>query len=200
MAGSGTVSSDKVRQERSEAVFEHQTCLPDVTSGRPRTSETWEWTFQDSFQKPFLDANAILVDRVAIDQLIGAGAVGSAFGDGSSYAAINALRHLADYMIEILYASSGHSTIGYELHARVQDNPHRLGCRQRQQPQHSRVGTAQGALPIRTGGGFIDLEEENEDRAGPHGFRLRYRTPPSPYQVANQLAYNVMNALADAWR
>ncbi|KAF0114150.1 MAG: hypothetical protein FD149_1924 [Rhodospirillaceae bacterium] len=208
VTGQGTRSGGPhppMQRGQDTTVFEHQRRLPGAPSSRPQAGETWAWEFEDGFQKPFLDAGAVLVDRVAINRLTGAeGASTPGGGDVD----IKALRQMADYMVEILYVGSGRSTIGYELHARVLET--RTGQILANVNSRNMAGWGPPRERYEVGPeGFRDLEEENEERvgpveerqhykAGPHGFK-RHKKPPKPYHVANRLAYNVMKALADAW-
>jgi len=166
--------------------------------GRRPPPETWDWEFQNGFLAPFLQANAVVVDRTAILRIMGAGAEEI----DPRTVEIMALQNMADLLVEVLVTNSPQATTGYELRARIIDV--RTGrILAMVNSRNLRDWQRQGQITA-TPHGF-DLPPENDDRFGPeqgdnrtvatpHGFEQRPR-PPRLNAIAGNLAYNVMTGM-----
>lgn len=168
----------------------------DPSRGRP--AETWEWEFQDGFLAPFLQANAVVVDRTAIMRIMGAG------GEeiDSRTVEIMALQNLADLLVEVLVTDSAKANTGYELRARILDvrtgrilaMVNSRGLKEWQR-QDRAVATKQGFdLPDEDDEGFGPERADQRYKATATGFE-RKRKPPKLTVVAQNLAYNVMTGM-----
>lgn len=165
---------------------------------RKQPAETWEWEFQDGFLSPFLQANAIMVDRTAIMRIMGAGAEEIE----PRTVEIMALQGMADLLVEVLVADSAKSNTGYELRARILDVKtgrilamvNSRGLKEWQRKDQA----------VATKNGF-DLPDEDDESFGPEradqrfkatstGFE-RKRKPPKLNVIAQNLAYNVMTGM-----
>ncbi|MDO8606578.1 MAG: hypothetical protein Q7R40_08585 [Phaeospirillum sp.] len=166
------------------------------TRGQP--AETWEWEFQDGFLAPFLQADAIVVDRTAIMRIMGAGAEEIE----PRTVEVMALQNMADLLVEVLVSDSAKATTGYELRARILDvrtgrilaMVNSRGLREWQQ-QEKVTATSRG----------FDLPDEDDETFGPERADQRYkatasgferkRKPPKLNAIAGNLAHNVMTGM-----
>ncbi len=167
-------------------------------SPRRPLAETWEWEFQDGFLAPFLQANAVVVDRTAILRIMGAGAEEIE----PRTVEIMALQNMADLLVEVLVAASPQATTGYELRARILDvrtgrivaMVNSRGLREWQR-QDRAVATSHGFdLPDDDDEGFGPERADQRYKATSSGFERR-RKPPKPNVIAQNLAYNVMTGM-----
>ena len=165
---------------------------------RKQPAETWEWEFQDGFLSPFLQANAIMVDRTAIMRIMGAGAEEIE----PRTVEIMALQGMADLLVEVLVADSAQANTGYELRARILDVKtgrilamvNSRGLKEWQRKDQA----------VATKNGF-DLPDEDDESFGPERADQRYkatstgferkRKPPKLNVIAQNLAYNVMSGM-----
>ena len=165
---------------------------------RKQPAETWEWEFQDGFLSPFLQANAIMVDRTAIMRIMGAGAEEI----DPRTVEIMALQNMADLLVEVLVADSAKANTGYELRARILDVKtgrilamvNSRGLKEWQRKDQA----------VATKNGF-DLPDEDDESFGPERADQRYkatstgferkRKPPKLNVIAQNLAYNVMTGM-----
>lgn len=189
-----------------EWTIEHQKRVAAAAARGAPGGETWEWEFQNGFVGAMLKANAIVLDRTAINRFT---AASDGQRGGARMVEARALQGMADLMVEVLVASSSKSTTGYELNARVLDT--RTG--QIVAMVNSRNMAGWGApqdqyLADRHGFSRI-YDDEDDDMVEPNDTRERYtadgqgfhrkRKPPKLHKIAERLAYNVMDGLASAW-
>jgi hypothetical protein len=167
-------------------------------SSRSRQAETWEWEFQDGFLAPFLQANAIVVDRTAIMRIMGAGAEEI----DPRTVEVMALQNMADLLVEVLVADSAKASTGYELRARILDvrtgrilaMVNSRGLKEWQQ-QDKATATARGfELPDDDDEAFGPERTDQRYKATASGFE-RKRKPPKLNAVARNLAHNVMTGM-----
>ena len=206
-ANSSAVSGDmKLQQSRtSQATVEHQQRI-DRPADRLQPSESWEWQFQDGFLEPLLAAGATVVDRALIVRLTGAMAKGST---SEPTVETMALQGYADLLLEILVTPQDHSRVGYELRARILDV--RTGRIVSYVNSRDLKDWNRPAAAIASDRGFELPDADSDDdifgpqsadssyKATPDGF-VRKRKPPKLSVISRNLAYNVMENLAQQWR
>lgn len=184
----------------SESTLEVQRRIHDAQRAQP--SESFEWEFQDGYLAPFLEAGASVLDRTAIIRLTGADMVGSS----ASTVEVRALQGKADYLMEILGAPNGQSSVGYELRARILEvSTGRIvayvnsrGLKE-WNPEKEIVATSRGfQLPDEDDETFGPVGEDRFKATG-SGFERR-RKPPKLQKIAQNLAYNVMESLMRQWK
>jgi len=155
------------------------------SGARPSPREFWMWAFEDGFTEPFVESDAVLVDRATILRLTAAkeqSSQGTLRPLATKKMEMDALTGYADVFVEVLISTDPSSVFGSVFKAMAKE--------------------------VKTGRVLANVTSASWERDGAqeeyvgtdHGYvKARLREPPRLQLTARTLALEAMSAMARTW-